>query len=464
MYVKLNNFDIMATFELTREFLDQLKSAIEIDDSVATFKLTSDLHPADIAEVFDGLTMDEAKYVYLLFDGEKAADIIVELEDDVRERFLNALPGDVIAKQFIDNMDSDDAADVILELSEEKKSEVLQNIDDTSQAGDIVDLLSYDEDSAGGLMAKELIKVDIEWDLINSTREMRKQAAEIDEIYYVYVVDDDNILKGTISLKRMLLTRPNAKIKNIYNSKVISVDTDTKSEEVALIMEKYNLVALPVIDAIGRLVGRITIDDVVDVIKEEAEKDYQMISGITEDVEPSDTVLLLTRARIPWLFIGLTGGILGVLVMGQFESQLDEFPNIAYYIPLIAAMGGNVGVQSSSIVVQGLANKSINLDSTFKKLLKEISVALINASIFSILIFIFNFFTSSTFELTITVSTALFIVMMFASVFGAFIPMALNHFKIDPAVATGPFITTMNDILGILIYLAIVNIVYGLLM
>ncbi len=454
----------MATFELTREFLEELRSAIDIDDSVATFKLTKGLHPADIAEVFEELSMDEAKYVYLLFDGEKAADVLIELEDDVRERFLNSLPGDVIAKQFIDNMDSDDAADVILELSDEKKSEVLQNIDDTSQAGDIVDLLSYDEDSAGGLMAKELIKVDIEWDLVTSTREIRKQAAEIDEIYYVYVVDDDNILKGTISLKKMLLTRPNAKIKNFYNSNIISVDTNTNSEEVALIMEKYNLVALPVVDAIGRLVGRITIDDVVDVIKEEAEKDYQMISGITEDVEPSDKVLLLTRARIPWLFIGLSGGILGVLVMGQFEEQLHNYPNIAYYIPLIAAMGGNVGVQSSSIVVQGLANKSINLDSTFRKLLKEVSVALINASIFSLLIFIFNFFTDSTFELTITVSTALFTVMMFASVFGAFIPMVLNRFKIDPAVATGPFITTMNDILGILIYLGIVNIVYGLLL
>jgi magnesium transporter len=233
------------------------------------------------------------------------------------------------------------------------------------------------------------------------------------------------------------------------------------SEEVALIMEKYDLVALPVIDVIGRLVGRITIDDVVDVIKEEAEKDYQMISGITEDVEPSDNVLLLTRARIPWLFIGLTGGLLGAMVMGQFEGQLKENPNIAFYIPLIAAMGGNVGVQSSSIVVQGLANKSINLDSTWKKLLKEISVALINASLFSILIFVYNLFMSDTFELTIMVSSALFTVMMFASVFGAFIPMALDRFKVDPAVATGPFITTMNDILGIVIYLAIGNVVSG---
>lgn len=453
----------MAAFELTREYLDNLREAVTSDDSVTAFKLTEELHPADIAEVFDELSIEEAKYIYLLFDGEKAADILVELEDDVRERFLNALPGDVIAKQFIDNMESDDAADVINELSDDKRAEVLQNIDDAEQAGDIVDLLSYDEDSAGGLMAKELIKVNINWDLVTCTREMRKQAAEIDEIYYVYVVDDDNILKGTLSLKRMLLTRPNAKIKNIYNANIISVDTKATSEEVSIIMEKYDLVALPVIDLIGRLVGRITIDDVVDVIKEEAEKDYQMISGITEDVEPSDNVLVLTRARIPWLFIGLTGGLLGALVMSNFENQLKQNPNIAFFIPLIAAMGGNVGVQSSAIVVQGLANKSINLDSTWRKLLKELSVALINATLFSLLIFIYNLFMSDTFELTVMVSTALFTVMVFASVFGAFIPMLLDRFKIDPAVATGPFITTMNDILGIVIYLLIGNVVYNIL-
>jgi magnesium transporter len=450
-----------ANFELTREFLEELREAISQDDSVKAFDLMEGLYPADIAEVFDELTLDEAKYLYLLFDGEKAADVLIGLEEDVRERFLAALPGDVIAKQFIDNMDSDDAADVINELSEEKKVEVLKNIDDAEQAGDIVDLLSYHEDSAGGLMAKELMKVNHNWDLVTCMREMRKQAKEIDEIYYVYVIDDDDILKGTLSLKRMLLSRPNAKVKNIYNENLISVKADTPSEEVAIIMDKYDLVALPVVDVIGRLLGRITIDDVVDVIKEEAEKDYQMISGITEDVEPSDNVLLLTRARIPWLMIGLAGGILGAQVMGQFEEQIHTIPKMAFFIPLIAAMAGNVGVQSSSIVVQGIANKSLNLDSTWKKLLKELSVAFIIASIFSLLIFVFNFFTSDTVELTIIVSVALFTVMMFASVFGAFMPMILNRFKIDPAVATGPFITTVNDVLGIIVYFMIGKLVSG---
>lgn len=442
-------------FELTREFLDELRQAISIEDNVNSFNLVEGLHAADVADIFDELNLEEAKFLYLLFEGDKAADVLIELEEDVRERFLAALPGEVIAREFIKKMDSDDAADVLNELSEERKTEVLKNIADAEQAGDIADLLGYDDDSAGGLMAKELIKVNINWELVTCMREMRRQAAEMDEIYYVYVVDDDDVLMGTVSLKRMLLARPDAKIKNIFNSNLISVNADMHSGEVAVIMEKYDLVALPVVDVIGRLLGRITIDDVVDVIKEEAEKDYQMISGITEDVESSDTVYLLTRARLPWLMIGLAGGILGAQVMGRFEGQIDKIPKMAYFIPLIAAMAGNVGVQSSSIVVQGLANKSLNLDSTFRKLIKEISVAFVIASIFSTLIFIINFFTQDTLELTVIVSVALFTVMMFASVFGAFMPMVLNRFKVDPAVATGPFITTVNDVLGIIVYFMI---------
>lgn len=450
-----------ANFELTREFIDQLQQAIASDDSVTTSGLIKNLYPADIAEIYSELDENEVLYLHNIMDKEKAVDVLVEMEEDDREDFLETIPSEIIARELIEKMDSDDAADLINDLPVDKRAEVLQNLDDVEQAGDIVDLLNYAEDTAGGLMAKELIKVNIEWNMVTCMREMRKQAAEVEELYYVYVVDDDNVLKGTVSLKRMLLARSNAKIKNIYQSNVISVGTETDSEEVANIMDKYDLVALPVIDAIGRLVGRITIDDVVDVIKEEAEKDYQLVSGITEDVEPSDNVFLLTRARVPWLFIGLIGGILGAEVISIFEDQIKINPQMAMFIPLIGAMGGNIGVQSSSIVVQGLANKSIDLDSTWRKLLKEFSVAFINASIFAILIFIYNFFFSPTFELTITVSVALFAVMMFASTFGSFVPLILNKFNIDPALATGPFITTTNDILGIIIYLAIGRAIYG---
>jgi magnesium transporter len=448
--------------ELTREFIDRLKEAVNNNEEDTVFELIKDLHAADIAELYGGLSIDEAKYVYLLLDSEVAADVIKELEEDDRESFLKALPGEIIAKQFINKMDSDDAADVLGDLPDEKKDEVLQNIDDVEQAGEIVDLLSYHEDSAGGLMAKELIKVNENLDVETCIREIRKQASEVDEVYYVYVVDDKDILKGTISLKRLMLARSNAKVKNIFKPDIISVNTDMDSEDVANIMEKYDIISLPVVDSLGRLKGRITIDDVVDVIKEEAEKDYQMISGITEDVEPTDTIFIHTRARIPWLFIGLVGGILGAHVVGIFELEILKDPRLAMFLPLIAAMAGNVGVQSSSIVVQGLANKTIDFDSTWKKVLKEFAIAFIIGLTFSILILAYNLIFSDSIQLTLTVSSALFSVILFASVFGTFIPIVLNKFHIDPAVATGPFITTMNDIIGMFIYLGLGRMLYRL--
>ncbi len=450
-------------FEITREFVEQLKTAVNSNNESAVFELIKDLHAADIAELYGGLSIDEAKYVYLLLDGELAANVLSELEEDDRESFLRVLPGEVIARQFIEKMDSDDAADIIGDLPDDKKEEVLQNIDDLEQAGEIVDLLSYHEDSAGGLMAKELIKVNENLDVETCIREIRKQASEVDQVYYVYVVDDKDILKGMISLKRLMLARASTKVKNIYKPDIISVSTETDSEDVANIMEKYDIVALPVVDAIGRLTGRITIDDVVDVIKEEAEKDYQMISGITEDVEPADTVFVHTRARIPWLLIGMTGGIFGAHVIGIFRLEILRDPRLAMFLPLIAAMAGNVGVQSSSIVVQGIANKTIEFDTTWKKLLKEFSVATIIGVTFSILILVYNLLFSDSLQLALTVSSALFCVIILASVFGTFFPLLLHKFKIDPAVATGPFITTMNDIFGMFIYLGLGRLIYNYL-
>ncbi len=441
-------------FELTKEYVDQLHNYIENENEVAAFEMVKDLHPADIAEIYDELDVDEARFIHVMLDPEVAAEVLVELEEDDRERFLKVLPNEVIA-QFIDKLDSDDAADVIGEFPEEKQEEVLSHIDDLEQAGDIVDLLNYDEHSAGGLMAKELITVNENWTIMTCLKEMRKQAEDVDEIYYVYVIDDNEILKGTLSLKKLLLNSSNKKISNIIDTDVISVKTDTTSEEVANIMDKYDLVALPVVDQLNRLVGRITIDDVVDVIREEAERDYQLVSGITQDVESSDSAWVLTRARIPWLFIGLFGGIIAALVMGVYEVDLGVNPKMAFFIPLIAAMGGNVGVQSSSIIVQALASNSMGFEGIGRKLLKELGVAAINGVILSTVIFAYNYFFTDSFELTITVSAALFSVIVFASMFGTFVPMALDKFKIDPALATGPFITTVNDIMGLFIYLMI---------
>jgi magnesium transporter len=447
-------------FELTREYIEELKKAIEEQDEVTAFNYTKELHPADIAVVYRSLTIEEAKYLYLLLDNEKAADVLIELEEDDREKFLKVLPGEVIARQFIDNMESDDAADILAELPEDKKEEVLSHIDDVEQAGTIVDLMSYPEDTAGGLMGTELITVNENWNVLTSLKEMRKQAEAVDEVYYVYVVDDGGILKGTLSLKKLLLVHSSTKIKNIANTDVIFVKTSTPDEEVANIMQKYDLVTLPVVDTIGRLKGRITIDDVVDVMREEADKDFQMVSGITEDIEPHDNVWLLTRARLPWLLIGLVGGVLAAEVIANYEDSLRIYPEMAFFIPLITAMGGNVGVQSSSIVVQALANNTLSMESTFKKVLKEFSVAIINGISLSSLIFGYNLLVSDSFALTLTVSSALFSVVLFASIFGTFIPLLLNRLKIDPALATGPFITTINDIAGLAIYLVVGRILY----
>lgn len=312
-------------------------------------------------------------------------------------------------------------------------------------------------------MAKELIMVKENWSINTCLREMRKQAEDVDEVYYVYVVNNDDILLGTVSLKKMLLTSNREKVKEIINTEIISVKTDEDSEEVASIMDKYDLVALPVIDSIGRLVGRITIDDVVDLMREEAEKDYQMASGISEDVETTDSVWLLTRARIPWLLIGLLGGVLVANMIGVYEIDLGTYPEMAFFIPLIAAMGGNVGVQSSAIIVQGLANNSLGVSSTYSKLLKELAVAIINGVVLAGLIFAYNYFSSDSFALTLTVSIALFAVIIFASMFGTLIPLILDRFEIDPALATGPFITTLNDIMGLFLYLAIGRLLFGVL-
>lgn len=451
-------------FELTRDFADNLIDLINKEEKKQAAEIMSEMRAVDIAELYDSLNLDQAKFLFLLIeDREKAADVLAELDDDDRSRFLKVLPDEVIASGFIDHMDSDDAADVIADLPDKRQGEVLQKIKDIEQAGDIVDLLSYDEDTAGGLMGKEIVAVNINDDVEEAISEIRKQVEEIDDIYYVYVIDDDDVLKGTISLAKLLLSSKGSKIRDIYNGDVIYVKADMKAEDVANLSDKYDLVALPVVDDLGRLLGRITFDDLVDVMREEAEKDYQMMSGISEDVEHTDKTWKQIRARLPWLLVGLVGEIIGSQVLSGYEIQLQSHAALAFFLPLIAAMGGNSGVQSASIVVQSLANGTISMESTFKKIMKEVSVAIINGLICALLLFTYNFFFSDSFALTITVSVALFSVILFASLFGTFVPLALNKLKVDPAIATGPFITTSNDIFGLIIYMTIGGILFALI-
>ena len=436
--------------EINSAYIEQITALIEANNSAELSVIITDLHIADIAEIIEDLSIGNAHFFFNLIDEEKAALVLVELENDTREDLLSDLTAKEIAGEVIDNLESDDAADVIAELSKEKKEEVLAYIEDEEHASDISDLLSYPEDTAGGLMAKELIKVNENWTTLQCLKEMRKQAEHVKEVHTIYVVDNDDKLLGSMSLRKLLLIETNTPIKDIIKTDIVSVKATEDDEDVANIMNKYDLIVLPVVDNLNRLIGRITIDDVMDVVKEEAEKDYQMASGISEDVESSDSIWELTRARLPWLLIGMIGGLLGAKVIGIFD--LENNFELAFFIPLIAAMGGNVGVQSAAIVVQGLANDSLKMENIFQKLIKELGVGLLNGIICSVIILGAAFSLGYSMELSLTVSISLLAVIVFAAVFGTFIPLTLEKYKIDPALATGPFITTVNDVLGLFIY------------
>ena len=440
-------------FELTKEFLQEIIDKIDRQEFELIKTELSELHNVDIAELIEELDDKYGKILFELFEDETSAEILVELDEESREAVLEDLSSQEIAEDLIENLDSDDAADIIADLPSEKKVEVLSHIEDIEHASDIVDLLSYPENTAGGLMAKELIKVNEKWAVLRCVREMRKQAEEVDKVYTIYVVDDDDVLLGTLSLKKLLLSPEKTFIKNIYNEKVFSVKANSDDEEVANIMEKYDLIVLPVVDDLNRLIGRITIDDVVDVMKEEAMEDYNKASGISEQVDASDNILTLTRARLPWLLIGLMGGIMGAEVIGIFD--IENNIELAFFTPLIAAMGGNVGVQSAAIIVQGLASNNLGIDSLAQRLIKELGVALLNGIICSGLIMIITSLIGYPNSISFTVSISLMAVIIFAALFGTFIPLVLDKYKIDPALATGPFITTVNDVLGLFIYFMI---------
>lgn len=440
-------------FELTKYFIQDISEKLESKDFKVLKSELSELHHVDIAELIEELDEEQGKILFELFEDEDSANILIELDDENRNFVLEDLTSRQIAEVLIENLDSDDAADIIAELPIGKKEAVLAHIEDVEHASDIVDLLSYAENTAGGLMAKELIHVNEKWSILRCVGEMRKQAEDVDKVYTIYVVDDNQILLGTLSLKKLLLSPEKNFIKNIYNEKVISVKANFDDEEVANIMDKYDLIVLPVVDDLNRLIGRITIDDVVDVMKEEAMEDYNKASGIFEQVNSSDNIVTLTRARLPWLLIGLMGGIMGAQVMGIFD--IENNIELAFFTPLIAAMGGNVGVQSAAIIVQGLASNSLGMDTLSERLMKELGVAMLNGIICSGLIMLITFLLGYPSSIYFTVSISIMAVIIFAALFGTFIPLALNKYKIDPALATGPFITTVNDVLGLFIYFMI---------
>lgn len=449
--------------EFTDQDIERIEQAIGQGDQEAARKEMHELHPADIADLFNELNLRQAEWLFnLIEDDETKADVLMELDEEDRKRLLEGMNPEEIG-HFIDTLDTDDAVDLIQELDKEERQEVISHIDDVEQAGNIVDLLQYDEDTAGGLMGTEMIVVNENWSMPQCIKEMRAQAEDLDEIYNIYVVDDEERLLGILPLKRMITDPSVSKIKRVMDKDPKSVTTDTPIDEVVLDFEKYDLVAVPVVDTIGRLVGQITVDDVMDEVRESSERDYQLASGLATDVDADDSILAQTKARIPWLLIGIISGILASVILAGFQDQLAAVTALALFIPIIGGTGGNVGVQASAIVVQGLANGSLEIKEFGKQIGKEVLIGLTNAVVIAAVIFIYNLIMlPHDFAVTLSVALSLFIVVMFATLCGTLVPLTLEKLHINPALATGPFIQISNDIVGLIIYVYISKVCLGI--
>ena len=456
----LNKVKKNIKFELTDLLINQVIDLVDNNQDTLLLVKLNELHHADIAEILEELNVDQSTYIIKLLESDKTSEILMELDEDFREQILNNLSPNEIAKE-IEELDTDDATDIISELSVEKQKKVISKIIDAEHKADIKELLKYDEDSAGGLMAKELVKVNENWTVTKCVKEMRIQATEVTRVHSIYVVNDKDKLIGRLSLKDLLVANPRSSIKSVYIPKVDFVNVNDEAESVANIMQKYDLEAIPVVDDNNILLGRITIDDIVDLIKEEAEKDYQLAAGILQDVDVDDTIFQLSRARLPWLLLGLLGGIGAAIVMGAFDDILAKHQILFYFTPLIAAMAGNVGVQSSAIIVQGLANDDIR-GSVNNRLIKETFLSILNGVILSVILFLFIMISGEEYLVALAISISLVIVIIVAGIIGTFIPLFLDKRGIDPAIATGPFITTSNDIFGILIYFYIAKLILPL--
>ena len=439
--------------DFSKEDIERIEDIIDARNVDAAREEIRELHPADIAELFQSLNLRRAEWIFnLIEDEEKKADVLMELDEEDRKKLLEEMSPEEIG-DVIDLLDTDDAVDLIQELDEEDREEVIQHIDDVEQAGDIVDLLKYDEDTAGGLMGTEFIAINENISMPDCIKEMRRQAEDLDDIYNVYVVDDDNRLRGVLPLKKIVTHPAVSKIRNVMEKDPVAVRTDTPIEDLALDFEKYDLVAMPVVDSIGRLVGQITVDDVMDQVREQSERDYQLASGISSDVDASDSLWSQVKARLPWLLIGVVGGIVNSLILTGFEAQIAAVTALAIFIPLIGGTGGNVGVQASAIVVQGLANGRLELHHAARQIGREFVVAIMNAVVIAGTVLVYILFTQPhKYAISFAVAASLFCVVIFATVFGTLVPLTLEKMKINPALATGPFIQITNDVVGLMIY------------
>ena len=451
----------MKQFKINDELISKIKKLIEDNNRDKLLSSLADIHYADLAEIFELLETTEVIFLVKIFDKQKIADALAEIDEDLREIILEKLSAKEIAEKIVE-LDTDDATDVISELTEERQERVFSQIKDSELTDDIKELLKYDEDTAGGLMAKELVSVNENLSISKCLDEIRKQAKNVTRVHSIYVVDSKNRLKGRLSLKDVVTAKSRSKVRDIYIPNVDYVTVDQEGEDVAKIMSKYDLEAIPVTNKGKTLLGRITIDDIVDLIKDEAEKDYQLAAGISSEVEVNDSIFQLTKARLPWLFLGLLGGLGSVFILKDFEQIMNQpdLRNLFFYTPLIAAMAGNVGVQSSAIIVQGLANDLVK-GSLLNRLFKEVGLSLINGFALSVILIIFGQIVNQDLFMSLTIAGSMMGVIIIAALVGTFVPIILDKQGIDPAIATGPFITTANDIFGIFLFFYIAKISLG---
>lgn len=449
----------LAPFELTQDFLERFREAVETKDDAFIRESLISVRHEDVSALLEEFNAGQSKYILELLEKEVASDVIEDLDEDTRAKFLAVFNPEEIA-EYIEKIETDDAADILNDLPVKTREEVIANIENSEKANYIIELLRYDEDCAGGLMAKELIKANVNWNVVQCIEEIRRQAENVEKIFAVYVVNDNDELIGRVSLKEIVLAKSTTKIADIYNAEIISVYTYQKEEEIADLMQKYDLEAAPVINVQGKLVGRITVDDIIDVITEQADQERKLMAGIAEDVEEDDSVWVLSRARLPWLVIGLLGGLIGARFIGFFEEDLMKVASLAFFIPLIIATGGNVGIQSSALVVQSLASISLFQSSGWQKFVKTLLVAILSGIVLAGLVYVFVYFSYDA-TMAFIVGVALFAVVMLASLLGTIIPLTLHKLGFNPALASGPFITTTIDLIGLAVYFAVAHFLYN---
>ncbi|MBN1302331.1 MAG: magnesium transporter [Melioribacteraceae bacterium] len=451
-----SNTKVKDVIQIDSELLNNISVLIENQASSSILNIITDLHPADIAEIINHLKVDDARFVFELLETETAGEVIVELDENLREKILKEIDKEKIT-DIVDELETDDATDILSDLPENVAEHVLDNID-IEDSVEVKELLKYREDSAGGIMSSDYVYVLDTASVGKAIETVRFHSEEYEDIYYIYVLNNDDVLRGRVALKSLIVNTPETRISSVMEEDLIVVTPDTDQEEVANLMKKYDLISIPVVDDNKKMLGRITFDDIADVIQEEADEDIQIFAGLSEEQESSDSVFRISRIRLPWLLVGLVGELLNVVLLKSFGATIEQIATSAYFFPLVMAMGGSSGTQASIVMVKSLSSGNIWMKQAFERLGKEFLVSLLNGIVISGLLLVINLLLFDKSYFIVILSVSLLCIIVFATVVGASIPLALKRFNVDPAVATGPFVTTMNDIFGLFIYMTFLTI------